>query len=240
MCGRFGFTLIADTWSRYEIEAPPTHISTRYNIAPSQEALVVTRNSPKKGQLMQFGLLPFWAKENKGYVINARSETIFEKTMFKKSVVERRCLIPASFFFEWKRTPEIKIPYAFKLKDEELFSFAGIYNETKIDGKNILSFAIITTSPNDLMRSVHDRMPVILSREEEDEWLDPDMIEPERIKKFLDPYPALEMKSWKISTLVNKPQNDFKEILNPLSSESEKKLEDQESYQNPKLIKNSK
>lgn len=82
MCGRFGFTLIAGTWSRYEIESPPTHVTSRYNIAPSQDALVVTRNSPNKGQLMQFGLLPFWAKENKGYVINSRGETIFEKTMF--------------------------------------------------------------------------------------------------------------------------------------------------------------
>lgn len=217
MCGRFGFTLIAGTWSRYEIEAPPTHMTSRFNIAPSKETLVVTRNSPKKAQLMQFGLIPFWAKENKGYVINARSETIFEKTMFKKSIIERRCLVPASFFFEWKRTPDIKIPYAIKLKDEEQFSFAGIYGENEIGGKKILSFAIITTSPNSLMRDIHDRMPVILSRDEEDEWLDPDMIDPDRIEKFLDPYPSADMTSWKISTLVNKPANDFKEILKPIS-----------------------
>ena len=217
MCGRFGFTLIAGTWSRYEIEAPPTHISSRYNIAPSQDALVVTRNSPKKGQLMQFGLLPFWAKENKGYVINARSETVFEKTMFKKGILERRCLIPASFFFEWKRTKGIKIPYAFKIKDDETFSFAGIYGENEIDGKKILSFAIITTAPNSLMKPIHDRMPVILSRDEEDAWLDPDMIEQKRIQEFLDPFPSDEMKLWQVSTLVNKPQNDFKEILKPVS-----------------------
>ena len=216
MCGRFGFTLIAGTWSRYEIEAPPTHISTRYNIAPSQNALVVTRNSPKKGQLMQFGLIPFWAKENKGYVINARSETIFEKTMFKKAVVERRCLIPASFFFEWQRTKTVKIPYAISLKKDGLFSLAGIYGENEIEGKKILSFAIITTLPNEIMKPIHDRMPVILSQEEEDDWLDPDMIEQERIEKFLDPYPTKDIKAWKISSLVNKPQNDFKEIIKPI------------------------
>lgn len=218
MCGRYGFLLTGDlTWRRFEIESAPQRASSRYNIAPSQEAPVITRNSPKKAQMMQFGLLPFWTHENKGYVINARAETIFEKTMFKKSVAERRCLIPASFFFEWQRTPEIKIPFAFKVTDEDVFSFAGIYNENEIGGKKILSFAIITTVPNSIMKPVHDRMPVILSREEEDEWLDPDMIEPERIEKFLDPFPTEKMKAWKISSLVNKPQNDFKEILKPVS-----------------------
>lgn len=216
MCGRYGFTLIAGVWSRYEIEAPPTHINSRYNIAPSQDAVVVTRNSPKKAQLMQFGLLPFWAKENKGYVINARSESIFEKTMFKKAIFERRCLIPASFFFEWQRANSVKIHYAFKLNDEEVFSFAGIWGENEIDGKKFMSFAIITTGPNEIMKTVHDRMPVILSRDEEDAWLDPDMVEEERIKEFLDPYPSEEMKSWRVGTLVNKPQNDFKEILIPV------------------------
>src|SRR5690606_22287147 len=160
----------------------------------------------------QFGLIPFWAKENKGYVINARAETIFEKTMFKKGVIERRCLIPASFFFEWKKTPELKIPYAISLKDSELFSFAGIYVENENEGNKIPSFAIITTAHNSLMKPIYDRMPVILSKDEEDEWLDPDMVEPERIEKFLDPYPTDKMKAWKISSLVNKPQNDFKEI----------------------------
>lgn len=86
----------------------------------------------------------------------------------------------------------------------------------KLKEKKILSFAIITTVPNEIMKPIHDRMPVILSRNEEDEWLDPDMIEQERIEKFLDPYPTSEMKAWKISSLVNKPENDFKEILKPL------------------------
>jgi len=216
MCGRYGFMLTGDSWRRFEIESATVHNTTRYNLAPSQEAPIITRNSPKKVQLMQFGMLPFWAKENKGYVINARADTIFEKTMFKKSVIERRCLVPASFFFEWQRKPDIKIPYAIKLVDEDVFAFAGIYNETEIDGKKLLSFAIITTVPNSIMKPIHDRMPVILSKEEEDEWLDPDMIEPERIEKFLDPFPSDKMKAWQISSLVNKPQNDFKEILKPI------------------------
>lgn len=215
MCGRFGFTKVGeDTWTRFEIE-PVVKVSARYNIAPSQEALVITRNSPKKGQMMQFGFLPFWAKENKAYVINARAETLFEKTMFKKAITERRCIVPSDFFFEWKRTPDIKIPYAFSLKNNEVFSFAGISGENEIDGKKVLSFAIITTEPNEIMQPIHNRMPVILSRDEEEEWLDPDMIEPERIEKFLNPYPSDEMQMWKISTLVNKPQNDFREILRP-------------------------
>lgn len=216
MCGRYGFMLTGDSWRRFEIESSSVHNTTRYNLAPSQTAPIITRNSPKKVQMMQFGLIPFWAKENKGYVINARSETIFEKTMFKKSVIERRCLVPASFFFEWQRKPDIKIPYAIKVTNEDVFAFAGIYNETEIEGKKILSFAIITTSPNSLMKPIHDRMPVILTQEEEDEWLDPDMIEPERIEKFLDPFPSEKMKAWKIGSLVNKPQNDFKEILKPI------------------------
>lgn len=217
MCGRYGFMMTGDTWRRYEIESKSAHNTTRYNLAPSQQAPIITRNSPKKVQLMQFGLLPFWTKENKGFVINARAETIFEKTMFKKSILERRCLVPASFFFEWQRTKEVKIPYAIKVIDEDVFSFAGIYGESEINGKKILSFAIITTSPNSLMKPIHDRMPVILSRDEEDEWLDTDMIEQERIEKFLDPYPSDKMKAWKISSLVNKPENDFKEILKPAS-----------------------
>lgn len=115
-----------------------------------------------------------------------------------------------------KYLTELKISVPDKFDEiEDVFAFAGIYNESEIEGKKVLSFAIITTSPNSIMKPIHDRMPVILSREEEDEWLDPDMIEKERIEKFLDPYPSEKMKAWQISSLVNKPQNDFKEILKP-------------------------
>jgi putative SOS response-associated peptidase YedK len=230
MCGRFGFTFDDNTWKRFEIESGPQRASNRYNIAPSQEAVVVTRHSPNKAQLMQFGMLPFWAHENKGYVINARAETVFEKAMFRKNITERRCLVPATFFFEWRRTKDVKIPYAFKVKDEDAFSFAGIYSEVTIDGHEKQSFAIITTQPNAIMRPVHNRMPVILSREEEDEWLNPDIIEPERLEKFLDPFPSEMMEAWKISTLVNKPSNDFKEILKPLSHKTEENLEHDKSF----------
>lgn len=211
MCGAFGmggysgFGASINILLRFELENKP-HWKESYNIRPTQEALIVTRNSPNKGVISKFGIKAPW-DEGK-LLINAQSETVAEKRTFKKMFRETRCLIPATWFFEWKRLEDGKQPYAFSLKSEEVFSFAGIYNDS--------GFVILTSRPNSLMEDIHNRMPCILKPEDEDIWLNPDTNE-NHLLELLSPYPPDDMKRWAVSTLVNKPANNFPEILRPLN-----------------------
>lgn len=219
MCGRFGFTTPDKLTKRYynDLVLPAaTELRPRYNIAPSQTIPVIT--SDHTLALMQWGLVPFWAREGIKIKpqINARAEGIESKATFRKPFRTQRCLIPASFFFEWKRTSDTKIPYLFKLKQEEIFSFAGIYDTWHgNDGKELLSCAIITTEPNSLLSPIHNRMPVILHRDDEHAWLSPDTIEPEHLHHFLKPYPATEMEAYQVSRAVNSPANDTPSLIQP-------------------------
>jgi putative SOS response-associated peptidase YedK len=191
-----------------------------FNIAPSQIAPVVTSDEPDLIDVFHFGLVPHWAKDKKvGYkMINARSETLLEKPSFKPLMVNnKRCLVLADSFFEWKKEGKAKRPFRIYLPDREVFFFAGLWSSWKDpDGETYNSFSIITTAPNKLMEKIHDRMPVILTREEEKLWLDPDQ-NPKDLLKILKAYPADAMKAYEISTEVNKPGNNYPEILDPVS-----------------------
>ncbi len=172
MCGRYGFVPPKDFKDRFELENELVDLRARYNVAPGSIMPIITRNSPNRVELMKWGLIPFWSKDPKiAYsTINARSETVETSPAFRKPFKSQRCLIPASFFYEWKRIDKkTKIPYLFKLANDEVFSFAGLYDIWKdAEEKEFKTYTIITTTPNKLMESVHNRIPVLLSKEDED------------------------------------------------------------------------
>lgn len=188
----------------------------RYNIAPTQLVPVITSESPKGFSFFYWGITPDFG-QNKPVsqkLINAKAETIHEKISFKSSFQKRRCLIPADGFFEWKKLgKKTKIPYRFTLRNEETFSFAGIWEEYEtVSGESQHTFLILTTKPNELVEEVHDRMPVILSRDQEKKWLDSYTSETE-LQSMLQPFPVELMVSYTVSPLVNSVQNDSPGIL---------------------------
>ncbi|MGI8556159.1 MAG: SOS response-associated peptidase [Pyrinomonadaceae bacterium] len=189
----------------------------RYNIAPSQQILSVINTSDEKHALyLQWGLIPSWSKEPSGSgIINARAETLLEKPSFRDSFKRRRCLIPADGFYEWKRTGKIKQPYYFQMKDESVFSFAGIWDVWKTDGKEIISCAIITTAPNELLSPIHNRMPAILHRNDFDTWLNNE-VKTDELEDLLKPFPDEYMKGCAVGTNVNSPGVDDPQLIEPL------------------------
>jgi putative SOS response-associated peptidase YedK len=221
MCGRYTQTTDLETLQRrFEFDSGGVTLEPRYNLAPGQEAPVVVEEGAKVLKPMRWGLVPYWAKEASiGYkMINARAETLAEKSSFKKSFRERRCLVLADGFYEWcklkgKRTG---VPMRFILKSREPFAFAGLWDAWKRpEGDVLLSFTIITTGANELLRSVHDRMPVILRPQDEDKWLDPDLKNIDHLVPLLMPYPSDMMEGYEVSTLVNSPKNDVPECILP-------------------------
>ena len=173
--------------------------------------------------MLQWGLVPSWskdAKENGGGLINARAETLEQKPSFAESFLKRRCLIPADGFYEWKRDGKRKQPFFFQLKDESLFAFAGIWDEWESHDQSIISCAIITTTPNELLEPIHDRMPVILTAEAYDAWLRDDS-DPRELRELLAPYPAEAMKSFPVSTKVNSALVEEPQLVEPIELKPE-------------------
>ncbi len=221
MCGRF--TLIhglEDILYYYNINETDIPYQISFNIAPSQAvtAVISDGTANRIGQL-RWGLVPSWAKEAKiGYkMINARAETIDEKPAFKKLLSRRRCLIPADSFFEWKKTADRKIPMRIHLKDEPIFSFAGLWDRWEKGDKPLHTCTIITTKANALMSDIHERMPVILNKESEEEWLNPELKDPKQLKSLLIPYDSAGMEAYEVSSIVNSPKNNQPEIILPVS-----------------------
>lgn len=221
MCGRFTLTeniiqLQAFFQFDNDIEAAP-----RYNIAPGQQILTVVSNGKERiGRTMKWGLVPFWAQDEKiGYkLINARGETIDTKPSFKHAFQRRRCLILADGFYEWKKLEDRKQPYRFTMKDKKPFAFAGIWETWAKGGEPVVTCTIITTSPNEVTADVHDRMPVILPEHTYDAWLDPSFQQVDKLKELLKPYPAEAMEKYEVSTLVNSARNESRELIAPLNS----------------------
>jgi putative SOS response-associated peptidase YedK len=192
----------------------------RYNIAPTQLVPVITSQSPKGFSFFYWGITPDFG-QNKPVaqkLINARAETVNEKISFKSSFEKRRCLIPADGFYEWKKLgKKTKIPYRFTLREDELFAFAGIWEEYEtVNGEIQHTFLILTTGPNEIAAEIHDRMPVILNRQMEKKWLDNYTPESELLAT-LQPYPSDQMLSYTVSPLVNSVQNDVPSIIRKTS-----------------------
>ena len=223
MCGRF--TLTADPGELQE--AFPglvisAQINPRYNIAPSQPVAVIPNTAEYKLDFFLWGLIPSWAKDPEigNRLINARAETLTEKPSFRTAFRRRRCLILADGFYEWKAVPDqkSKIPMFVHLRTGGVFAFAGLWDIWQSpDGSEIRSCTIITTQPNELMKNIHNRMPVILPPEAYKDWLDPEERNPALLLKWLVPYDASEMEAYPVSRLVNSPQNDVSECIQPIN-----------------------
>ena len=189
-------------------------------MSPTHDALIL--NSGNAGNLFaraRWGLIPSWAKDAKiGYkTINARSETLSEKPAFREAYKKRRCIIPLSGFIEWKRDGEIKRPFRIGLKDSPIMSVAGLWESWKNTPETeLLSFTIITTDANPFMSRIHERMPVILAAENEEEWLNPQNQDGAQLSKLLIACPDHLLAAYEISTLINSPKNNRKELLTPV------------------------
>lgn len=218
MCGRF--SLISDLSAlqlRFDFENPLTDYALCYNIAPTQHVLTVRpENGRNIAENMRWGLIPSWAKDMSigNRAINARAETLAERPMFRTALRRRRCLIVADGFYEWTGTRKARQPMRILLKTGEPFAFAGLWESwTSPEGGMIHSCTIITTTPNDVMRPIHDRMPVILRREEEAAWLDHTNEDAAALHSLLAPYPPDMMDAYPVSTLVNSPANDTPDVI---------------------------
>ncbi|WP_264804600.1 SOS response-associated peptidase [Cytobacillus sp. NCCP-133] len=222
MCGRFTLTETINNLQRvFEFEYFGGEIVPRYNIAPSQNILTVMNNGKQRiGRQMKWGLVPFWAKDEKiGYkMINARAEGIDSKPSFKTPFKRKRCLILADGFYEWKKTEEGKQPYRFILKNEKPFAFAGVWDTWNNGDHSLMSCTIITTEPNEVTEEVHDRMPVILNEGDYNDWLNPNFTDVEYLKSLLVPFSADKMDMYPVSIKVNSPKNELAELISPLNS----------------------
>jgi putative SOS response-associated peptidase YedK len=221
MCGRFTLTVdpaqLQDSFTDYDF---PSQFAPRFNIAPTQPVLAIPNDGSNRADFFVWGLIPSWAKDPEigNRLINARGETLAEKSSFRGSYKYKRCLILADGFYEWKAQPgtKVKVPYFIHMKNRQPFAFAGLWDEWhSSDGSQVRSCTIVTIEPNELMASIHDRMPVILPSDAYAQWIDPAVRAPDSLQALIKPYPAGEMAAYPVSTLVNSPQNDRPECVVP-------------------------
>ena len=217
MCGRY--SLIADLGDlarRFEFDGDWLAFDAKYNVAPTQEVLTVVGGDERRAGFMRWGLIPHWARDSKigARMINARAETVAEKPAFRDALRRRRCLVLADGFYEWQRTGAAKRPMRIVMRTGEPFAFAGLWSVWRDpDGNRIPSCAIITTAANDLLRPIHDRMPVILPREMEEFWLDGSVEDPGVLNSALTPHIDDSLEAYEVSTLVNAAANDVPEVI---------------------------
>lgn len=221
MCGRFTlFANFTDIINRFDIEAGIKEelYTPNYNIAPSNSVLsVINDGTINRLGYLRWGLVPSWAKDEKvGYkMINARAETLTEKPSFRTAYQKKRCLIIADSFYEWKRSNDkTKIPMRIKLKSDELFAMAGLWEKWQSpEGKSIFTCTVITTTANELMKDIHERMPVILKPEDEHIWLDPTIYDLSKLNHLLKPLSEEVMEAFEVSSLVNSPRNNSPDLI---------------------------
>lgn len=224
MCGRYGFSVedAQKVYDRFEIETVHFDLKPRYNIAPGQVNPTIISHSPNELTGMFWGLIPSWARDDsfKFKTINARSEDVENKPMYKKPFRFQRCMVPATGFYEWYGDKPPKQPYYFKMKDDSMFAFAGLYDiwHDPKTGKEVKSYTILTCAPNSLVGKYHNRMPVILDQEDEEKWVNPDISEIDDIKEMIRAYPASKMEAYPVSTSVNYAKTDTKDLIKPINS----------------------
>jgi len=223
MCGRYTYYPgeFSDLRIPFNLAFDLAQLKQRFNIAPGQDAPVIAANEGRGNSLVMYrwGLIPSWAKEAAiGYkMINARCETVTEKPTFKRLVGKRHCLVLANGFFEWRKDDKKKFPMHFKLKSGESFTFPGLWDSWKQPDGNILhTYTLLTTTPNELVKPVHDRMPVILSEDASLKWLS---CKPETVPQCLEllkPFPAEQMEAYEVSPIVNSGKVDSPECVKPV------------------------
>lgn len=221
MCGRY--TLLAtedEIKDAFQLTDPILDYQISYNIAPGQEVLVIIHDGEKKkAGYLRWGLVPSWANDEKiGYkMINARSETAHEKPSFKNLMATRRCLIIADSFYEWKQGDQHKEPQRIQLKNRKLFAMAGLWDKWEKNGKTLFTCTMLTKESNSFMKKIHHRMPIILPKDKEDEWIKPYVINPIKARNFLTSIRTERLTSYPVSTYVNKASNNDRTCIIPLT-----------------------
>jgi putative SOS response-associated peptidase YedK len=219
MCGRFAIAYTMGLFARFGVKGDLPKIEPRFNIAPTQLAPIVLENGERRAVMMRWGLVPFWAKDPKigNRLKNARAETVSTKPAFRASLKKRRCIVPLTGFYEWKRDGKQKTPFYVHMKDDSFFGLAGLYdNWRRPDESSMQSFTIVTTRPNSLLENIHNRMPVIIREEQEDDWLGGSELSPKALASFFKPFPPRPMAAYEVSKDVNSPVNDSPELIKPL------------------------
>lgn len=226
MCGRYTLADAPKLFERFRVPRDIIDVADRYNVSPSQQMPVIihaAEDAPGTNRLtlMEWGLVPSWMKDpSKAGFINARIEGILAKPSYRGPIRKKRCLVPADGFYEWQKRKTggrlTKVPWLIRRKDHALFAFAGIYDEWQGEGGELMeTYAILTTAPNELMRPIHDRMPVILREDQEEEWLEtPGAKVDALLEKLIIPYPDAELEAQVVSSRVNSPANDSPDLLN--------------------------
>lgn len=231
MCGRYSFAQLSqEVEKRFKIHVDGNTYVAKYNAAPGQKLGVITNHQPQKLSHFHWGLLPSWVKDPRmAYqMINARGESLKEKPAFKAAYSSQRCLVPADGFYEWKKLNKHKTPYHIRLKSKEMFAFAGLWEEwNDVEGKVKNTFTIITTQANELMKPLHHRMPVILPKHMEKEWLENANIHD--LQLMLQPFDSQKMEAFEVSTLVNKAQNEGADLIKPSTSQKQTSLFESEN-----------
>jgi len=220
VCGRFTLTqtgpVLMDELGLLSI---PEDYRPRFNIAPGQLVLAARDSGgQRRAAMLRWGLIPPWAKEISigDKMINARSESVSQKPSFKRAFEQRRCIIPADGFYEWRKEGRAKIPMRFRLRGGRVFAFAGLWeSNTRVADEPLFTCTILTTTANELVGKIHDRMPVILTGEAIDMWLDPD-VPGDGVRPLLRPYPAGEMEAYEVSPRVNSAAHDDPELIEPV------------------------
>ena len=216
MCGRYSLACIDDLCGRFRVIDPAIGFRSHFNIAPGSTNPVIVAHERAEAVMMEWGLVPHWAKDITAThrPINARAESLAEKPMFRDLLKSQRCLVPASGFFEWKHEWGHKIPFYIHVKDDPVFGFAGLYDVWRNPaGTTLRTYTIITTTPNELMAPIHNRMPVILKQDDEMRWLSRDVLTADEVKRILAPYPAEGMEAYPVSERVNSPGADDEKVI---------------------------
>lgn len=222
MCGRYVIEGTTELSERFQLRQIPADLFpgwSTYNAAPTQLLPVIVEDAEgeRAAVPMQWGLIPRWRRpDGKAPVapINARAETLLEKPMFRGLTKAKRCIVPVSGFYEWRKIDGGKQPYYLTAKDGDAWGLAGLYDLTHDEEKDAAgSFTIITTGANPLVAPLHERMPVILRREDEEEWISRDVSDPLQVERLLQPYSAGEMRLYPVSTAVNNTRHNGPELI---------------------------
>ncbi len=233
MCGAYGLSVrnIQNLIDRFDIVNALDNFKPRWNIRPGQSNPVIVNQGNKEIELMVWGLLPHFAtdEECKYKTINAKAETVDTLPTFRHSFVKKRCLVSATGFYEPDKINFGKQPFPwryFKMKDNSVFSFAGLYDvlKDKNNGKEIHSYSIITTVPNTIVGKYHERMPVILEKEEEDIWLNSDIDEVSQLRTLLKPFPNDKLEEWEVGAKARNPRNDYSKVIEPVKTSKQRSL----------------
>jgi putative SOS response-associated peptidase YedK len=224
MCGRYSLSVeMKELLAYFGLIELGFAYNPRYNIAPGQDIpAVIARQGRLRSGMLRWGLVPSWAKDPSigSKLLNARAETAAEKPSFSGSFRRKRCVIPADGFYEWRKLQDgRKQPMRIRLKDSPLFVMAGLYDTwIRPDGSKLHTCTILTTEPNELMASIHNRMPVILHKEQIMDWLDPEMGDVGRLHEMLRPFPADRMTAYAVKTTVNNVKNDSIDCILPVEA----------------------